>query len=152
MKELHGSATGVVAAPVEECAEFLRAVDRYPTWHPDVVRSVEVLERDGDGKPTRARGLLHVGVGPLVKDFNLILAVTLEGPRTVKLTRVPHGPGDDERFEVVWRLEEGGGTRISLQLDANLSVPRLVPLGGIGDTMAAGFVSAATSALSSPRA
>jgi hypothetical protein len=152
MKELLGSATGVVDVPVAECVEFLRAVDRYPTWHPNVVRSVEVLERDGDGHPTKAQAKLHVSVGPLNKDFNLTLAVTLEGPRTVKLTRVPHGPGDDERFEVTWRLEEGGETRISLQLEANLSVPRIVPIGGIGDAMAAGFVTAATRALSASRA
>jgi hypothetical protein len=149
MKELRGTASGVTAAPIEECVKFFMAVDRYPTWHPDVVKSVDVLDRDGDGHPTRARAVLYVAVGPLVKDFNLILAVTLEGSRTVKLAREPHGPGDDERFEVTWQLEEGAGTRIRLQLEANLSVPRLVPIGGIGDSMAAGFVSAATRALGS---
>jgi hypothetical protein len=157
MKELHGSATGVTAAPLDECVRFFLAVDRYPTWHPDVVRSVDVLERDGDGQPTQARATLHVAVGPLVKDFNLILAVTFEGGRTVTLARMPHGPGDQERFGVAWHLDEGGGTArertsIRLQLDANLSVPRLVPVGGIGDSMASGFVSAATRALSSPGA
>ncbi|HEY5318848.1 MAG TPA: SRPBCC family protein [Solirubrobacteraceae bacterium] len=148
MKELSGSATGVAPASVEECVRFLRAVDRYPTWHPDVVREVEVLDRDGDGYPVKARGKLHVAVGPLVKDFDLILAITVEDARTVKLSRVPHGPGDDERFEVTWRLQDAGaGTRIQLEIAAALSVPRFVPVGGIGDGLAQGFVSSATRAL-----
>jgi hypothetical protein len=152
MKDLRGSATGVVAASVQECVRFFRAVDGYPAWHPDVVRKADVLERDGDGNPTKARGLLHVAVGPLVKDFNPILAITVDGTRTVKLKRVPNDPGDSERFEVTWHLQEGEATRIRLQLEASLSVPRFVPVGGIGDSMAQGFVSAATRALGSPHA
>lgn len=147
MKELRGSAAGVAAAPVEECVRFLRAVDRYPTWYHEVVRQVDVLERDGDGNPARARALLHVAVGPLVKDFDLVLAVTLADPRTVTLSRLPNDSGDQERFEVTWRLEPGAATRMRLDIDAILSVPRLVPVGGVGDRMAEGFVTAARKAL-----
>ncbi|HWF36825.1 MAG TPA: SRPBCC family protein [Solirubrobacteraceae bacterium] len=153
MKDLRGSATGVTTAPVAECVRFFRAVDRYPDWHPEVVRRVEVLERDAEGEPTRARGVLHAAVGPIVKDFDLVLAITLPDPHTVSLTRVPNHPGDDELFEVVWHLEEGANTtahartRIRLDLQASLSVPRLVPVGGIGDRLAEGFMSAATRAL-----
>ena len=148
MKELRGSASGVTAAPVDECVRFFRAVDRYPAWHPEVVRKVDVLERDGDGEPTKAEAALHVAVGPLVKDFHLVLAVTLPDPLTVRLKRVPNHPGDEERFEVTWRLEEGTQTRIRLQVEASLSVPRFLPVGGIGDGLAEGFVSSATKALS----
>ena len=51
---------------------------------------------------------------------------------------------------MAWTLAAapGGGTEISLALDATLSVPRLVPLGGIGDSLADGFVSAAARELS----
>jgi len=145
MKELRGSATAAVTASPDECVAFFLAVDRYPGWHPDVVRKVEVLERDADGTPTRAHGMLHVAVGPLVKDFDLILAVTREGLQSVKLARIPHGPGDHERFEVTWHV----GTQIRLELFADLSVPRFVPLGGVGDSMAQGFVSSAARALRS---
>ncbi|MDQ6778166.1 MAG: hypothetical protein M3071_18570 [Actinomycetota bacterium] len=152
MKDLRGSATGVTTAPVDECARFFLAVDRYPTWHPEVVRTVEVLDRDAECEPTRARAVLHVAVGPLVKDFDLVLASALADPRTVKLTRVPNHPGDDERFDVTWRLEEGPRTArmrtsIRLEVEASLSVPRFLPVGGIGDGLAQGFVSAATRAL-----
>ena len=148
MKELRGSATGVATASVEDCLRFFRAVDRYPTWHPEVVRKVEVVDRDGDGQPTRARAVLHVAVGPLVKDFDLLLEITVPDPRTVKLSRVPHHAGDEELFQVTWRVEEGGSqTRIRLAVEASLSVPRLVPVGGIGDGLAQGFVASATKAL-----
>jgi ribosome-associated toxin RatA of RatAB toxin-antitoxin module len=152
MKELHGSASASVAAPIEACFALVEAVDRYPSWYPDVVRDAEIVGRDDEGHPTKTRATLHASVGPIVKDFRLLLAVTAERFSTVKLARIPHDSSDPERFEVIWRLQQGGETRIHLTLDANLSVPRLVPVGGIGDSMAAGFVAAAAAALSQARA
>jgi hypothetical protein len=147
MKELHGTASASVAAPIEECFALVEAIDRYPSWYPDVVREAEIVERNTDGHPTRARATLHASVGPFVKDFELLLLVTEEQLRTVKLNRIPHDRGDPERFEVIWHLQPGRETRIDLILNANLSVPRLLPVGGIGDSMAAGFVAAAATAL-----
>ena len=87
MKKIHGAATEVVAAPLDECLALLEAVDGYPTWYSEVVRNVDVLDRDPSGQPTRARTKLHVSRGPLVKDFDLILAIVIEPPATVKPTR-----------------------------------------------------------------
>jgi hypothetical protein len=144
VKELHGTAGASVAAPVEECFALLEALDRYPSWYPEVVREAEVLDRDDVGHPTKARTTLHVAHGPLIKDFHLVLAIRIERPTMVKLTRIAHDPSDPEQFEVTWRIEHTvDATRISLALDANLSVPRLVPLGSVGDAMAQGFVGAA---------
>lgn len=144
MKDLEGSARGITTTSVEDCVRFLRDVERYPDWHPEVVRRVEVRERDAEGNATRARGLLHVSVGPVVKDFDLVLAVTLPGPRTVQLRRIPHDDDDPERFEVTWRVEQN---LLRLDVRATLSVSRFLPVTGIGDRLAAGFVSAATRAL-----
>jgi ribosome-associated toxin RatA of RatAB toxin-antitoxin module len=146
MKELQGSASAVVAASPEQCLELLRAVDRYPTWYPEVVRAAEVLERDSEGRPTRTRTTLHLSRGPLEKDFQLLMEIVTD-PSGVRLTRVAQGPGDEEQFEATWRVELKNGTRIHLRLDANLSVPRLLPLGGVGDALADGFVTAAARAL-----
>jgi ribosome-associated toxin RatA of RatAB toxin-antitoxin module len=143
MKELHGTSSASVAAGVERCFELLAAVDRYPNWYPEVVRSVEVVERDPDGRPTKARASLHVAQGPLVRDFALLLSVQTEPFRVVRLTRIPHEPSDPERFQVAWSLGEGPETRIGLELSANLSVPRFVPVGAIGDGLARGFVASA---------
>ncbi len=148
VKEITGTASGVVAAPMERCFELLVAIDRYPEWHPEVVREVEIVERDGDGLPTRARAKLHVARGPLVRDFDLLMAIDAQRPRSVSLAKLASG-SSEQRFDVDWRLRDGAGTRIELALRASLNVSRLIPLGGIGDWMAAGFIAAARRELSS---
>jgi ribosome-associated toxin RatA of RatAB toxin-antitoxin module len=148
MKELSGAATEVVSAPIEQCFALLQAVDHYPDWHPEVVREVEVLRRDAQGSPTKARTTLHVARGPLVRDFRLLMDVAARPPAAVTLVRVRNDPSDQEQFEVRWQLqEERSRTEVRLGVHANLSVPRLVPVGGIGDAMAQGFVDAAVRAL-----
>jgi hypothetical protein len=147
VKQLHGNAALEVAAPAAACLALFEAVERYPDWYPDVVRRVVVVEQDAGGRPSQARAALHVAYGPLVRDFDLLLAVRAQPP-TVTLDRVPHHPGDREQFRVTWRATDGPRTRIELELDANLSVPRLVPVGGVGDGLARGFVDAAARELS----
>lgn len=134
-----------------QCLSLLEAVDRYPSWHPTVVREAEVLERDGQGHPTKVRAKLHVERGPLTKDFDLTMAASVDPAGVVKMTRISHGPSDRERFDVTWRVGhgEGAGSQIRLDLAANLSVPGFLPLGGVGDSLAGGFVDAAVRALAS---
>ena len=71
MKELHGTAAEFVAAPLDQCFALLADIDGYPSWYPDAVRGVEVLDHDGDGRPSRVRAKLHLSQGPLVKDFQI---------------------------------------------------------------------------------
>jgi hypothetical protein len=103
------------------------------------------VERGDDGLPVKARASLHVAHGPLTRDFRLLLDVHCEPLRLVRLSRVPHDRADPEQFQVTWRLREG--TEIELELAANLSVPRFLPVGGIGEALASGFVAAAARAL-----
>jgi hypothetical protein len=147
MKELRGSAATAVAAPIDRCIALFEAVDAYPTWYPDVVQEVEVLERGESGRPTRVRTVLHVARGPLVKDFHLVLAVASDGAHEVQLTRVRDASSGPEQFDATWRAEDEAGTRIQLDLIASLDVPRFLPVGGIGDAMAEGFVAAAANQL-----
>lgn len=147
MKDLQGTASALVSAPPATCLALLEAVDRYPIWHPEVVKQVEVLERDGQGRPMRISTTLHLERGPLAKDFVLLMGVVLDGLRTVRLIRLQDDP-DEERFQVTWVVEGEGPTQLQLQLDATLSVPRVMPLGGVGDAVAEGFVAAAVAALS----
>ena len=142
MKELHGTASAAVTAPAQESYELLRAVEGYPRWYPEVVLEARVIE------PEKARAKLHVAYGPLVRDFDLTLAITASEPTSVQLTRVPHDSRDPEQFEVTWTIADG---TITVSLDANLSVPRLLPVGAIGQSMASGFVEAAARALSRSR-
>ena len=148
MKDLHGTASAVVPAPLDRCRALFEAVDRYPDWYPDAVREVDVLERDHTGRPTKARAKLHLVWGPVVKDFDLVLAVVSEPPGPIRLTRI--ADAGSSQFAVTWGLRDDGGTRIDLNLTASMSVPRFLPVGGIGDAIADGFIGAATRALKSP--
>src|SRR2546421_10634239 len=103
MKELHGTASVKVPASIEECFALLDAIDGYPDWYPEVVQEAEVLERDGDGRPIRARTTLHVSIGPLARDFHLLLEVTTSPLKVVRFARIPHHAGDIDRFEVLWK-------------------------------------------------
>jgi hypothetical protein len=112
---------------------------------PQAVRSVDVVERDPEGHARRARARLHLSWGPVAKDFDLVLAIVAE-LGTVRLTRVSVG-SSTSRFNVVWHVQRDQRTRLALELEATLDVPRLMPVGGIGDAVARGFVSAAATAL-----
>jgi hypothetical protein len=154
MKDLTGSASSTIDAPHEACFELASAVDRYPSWNPEVIRSADVRERDAAGRPARVHVTVHVAVGPLVRDFDLLLDVSRQEGREVRLTRVKHESSDPERFEVIWRVGSAHPTRLELELGATLDVPRLVPVGGVGDRIAQEFVEAAKRELdgSSPNA
>jgi hypothetical protein len=134
MREFHGEAAEVVAAPLEDCLALLAAIDGYPDWCPDIVRDVDVLDRGADGQPSRVRMTMHIARGALVREFDLFLATVVEPPGTVKLTRVTDHPTEQE-FNATWVLRPAGSTRVALQLDAKLRVPWYVPAGGIGDAV-----------------
>jgi hypothetical protein len=149
VKELTGSGSVTTSASPADCMTLLEDIDRYPTWAPDIVKEAEVLERDAAGHPVKARTKLHVERGPLTRDFDLVLDVSIDPAGTIALRRIPHQPTDEERFDVTWRVDGAQGTRIALDLAANLDVPRFIPLGDVGDAMAQQLVSAATRALQS---
>jgi hypothetical protein len=125
-----------VTAPLEQCFALLAAIDHYPEWCPDVVRYVEVLERDARGQPERVSMMIH-------------LALAIDPPRSVTLTRVTDHPTNQE-FTAVWLVHPDKRTRIGLQLEAKLRVPALVPAAGIPDEIANAFVAAAARTLASP--
>lgn len=150
MKELSGSAASDVTASIEQCLVVLADVERYPEWYPDVVRRVDVVERDASGQATKAKTSLHVVYGPVTHDFNLTLDVGVRPPDVVRLVRIPHKPTDEERFEVNWQVRDGATRTIELRLAAALPVPRFLPVGGIGDGLAQGFVAAVVRRLERP--
>ena len=149
MRKFHGEAAEVVAVPMEDCLALLAAVDRYPDWCPDVVRGVEGLDRDATGQPTRVRMRMHIVRGPVDREFDLVLAIVVEPPGSVRLRRVTDHPTEQE-FDAAWLLSHAGSTRISLQLDAKLRVPSYIPAGGVADAIAKAFVTAACQALATP--
>jgi hypothetical protein len=149
MKHLHGAAQSTVDVPIEDCLAFLAALDDYPSWYPDVVTDVQVVEQDDDGLPLKAETKLHLSYGPVSRDLDLLLAVRVQRPDLVQLTHVPRGSSSDTAFDATWRLEDRGETHLDLELDATMPVPRLVPLTGVGDLFASGFMQAAVGRLAS---
>lgn len=143
MKDLRGTATAAVRATPEQCIAVVAAVERYPTWYPDVIREVEVLERDADGVARRARTRIHVAFGPLANDYRFEITVAVE-PSAVVLVRVPDAPSDPERLEIHWRVGPG---QLGVELVARLELPRFLPVGGAVDSLAQGFVEAASRVL-----
>jgi hypothetical protein len=141
-REFHGQAADVTRASLEESFVLVSAVDRYPDWCPDIVREVEVLDRGADGHPSRVRTRMRVARGAIVREFDLYLAVAVEPPRTVGLTRMTDHPTNQE-FNATWMLSSAVSTTIALELDAKLRVPQFIPAGGIAVAIAEGFVSAA---------
>jgi len=126
--------------------ELLAAIDAYPDWYPDGVREVEVLERDAHGQPVSVRTVLHVAVAGFDRDFNLTMSVQVDPKGRVALKKVKADESDPP-FDVTWRVSEHDGTVIELELNTALPLPRLMPLGGVGDSVARSFVSAASDAL-----
>ncbi len=151
MKHLHGTAQASVGVSIEECHAVLAALEDYPSWYPAVVTGVEVIESGEDGLPLRAETKLHLSYGPVSRDLEMLLAVRVRRPELVELAHVSRGRSSGASFDATWRLAEGEGTRLDLELDATMPVPRLVPVGGIGDAYAAGFMKAAVSRLESGR-
>jgi ribosome-associated toxin RatA of RatAB toxin-antitoxin module len=149
MKTLEAHARATVSATVEDCLQLLGDVEGYPRWYPQGVRSVRVLECGERGEARRLIAELHLGHGPMPRDFTLTLAVERPSPDTIRLVREAHGADDAERFTVTWRVRPSA---IELSLRGALSVPRLLPLGTVADLLARSFVDAAARALTRPPA
>ncbi len=149
VKHLHGEAQGAVDAPIEECLGLLADLEAYPSWYPEVVNEVEVVEYGDDGLPLKAATKLHLSYGPASRDLELLLAVRVHRPGLVQLTHVRSGSSSGASFDATWRLEDHGGTHLKLELDAVMPVPRLVPLRRVGNTYATGFMQAAARRLES---
>jgi hypothetical protein len=114
-----------------------------------VVRKVEVLELEQNGTPGLARAEVHVAQSPFGQDFELLMAVRTEPPVAITLTRVPDGPRDPDRLELVWRVQNGSATVLELEFDAAASfVPGFLPVGDAGDAIAQAAVEAALAAFS----
>ena len=147
MKELQGRATGKLDLPPAACFKLLSAVERYPDWI-GFVREVELLERERKGKPGRARAALHIPQSPFGTDFELVVAVRTKRPALITLTRMPNGPDDLDRLNLVWRMQGDGSTQLELEFDVAASfVPGFFPVGGAGEALAQAGIEAARDAL-----
>jgi hypothetical protein len=148
MKDITGCASGTVRASGRRCFELLVAVDGYPSWIGEYVREVHVLDRDARGHPTRARAVVHVAQSPFGKDFEVELVVLPELPRAVRLARIAADEHDEDQLELVWHIERGTATTVTLEFAARVSLlPTWLPVGSAGDAIAVAALDAAIGAL-----
>jgi ribosome-associated toxin RatA of RatAB toxin-antitoxin module len=150
MKELRGQATGTVSADPARCFEVLLAVERYPAAYPEVIRHVEVVKRARDGSPQIAQATVRVAVGPVQRDFELLVKMSSQRDRVIRLTRIPNDSSDRERVSLTWQITPGPPTRLTVRLRARLEVPRLIPTNGAGGSVARGLLDAAVRTAEDP--
>lgn len=120
-----------VNAPLDQVLAFLRDIDNQKNWFPGNLAS-EVLERDDDGRPTRAHLVNDVKVAK--DDFQLDythndsgFAWTLVAPTKVQ-----------KRQDGSWSLADKGGTTeatMTLTVDTSLPLPGFVQKKTIKDTL-----------------
>jgi uncharacterized membrane protein len=109
-----------IPASPEFIFEVLSDLENYPEWI-TAMRQVEILERDGDNRPRRARFL----VDAMIKEIGYDLDYVHEPPLRMSWTAVP---GADIR-QMVGSYEltelEGGGTDVvySLMVEPEFKVP-----------------------------
>jgi len=100
--------------------EVLSDLESYPEWI-TAMRQVEILERDGDGRPRRAHFLVEAMIKEIAYDLNYVH----EPPLRMSWTAVP---GEDIR-QMVGSYEltelEGGGTDVvyALMVEPEFKVP-----------------------------
>jgi ribosome-associated toxin RatA of RatAB toxin-antitoxin module len=143
MKELSASASGRTHASVDEVYGLLSNFESYPDWFPEGVKSIQVLERDPDGRPSRLQTKLHASSGPVQRDFDMQMTTVLRRLELVELRRVPNQNRDPEEMTVSWRLTKGPQTLVAVDLHARLDLPGFLPVGGLAQGMADRFLQAA---------
>jgi polyketide cyclase/dehydrase/lipid transport protein len=126
IKKLSGRAARSIAAEPARCLGALRDVDHWPEWL-SMIHSVQVEE-----------GPALVTARMLALPLVFVAEVTTDGSSEVLIRRLPQEGTDPERLEIrVQVAPESGGCRASVEISAELDVPRLLPLpGAVGDQLA----------------
>jgi hypothetical protein len=120
-----------VNAPVDQVLAFLLDIDNQSAWFPGNIAS-EVLERDDQGRPTKARLVNDVKVAK--DEFILDYSHHEDGfswslPEPTKVQKVQEGS---------WRLADKGGSTeatMSLSVDTTLPLPGIVQRKTLKDTL-----------------
>jgi ribosome-associated toxin RatA of RatAB toxin-antitoxin module len=82
MAQFGGEGSVEVEASIDRCFEVAADVAAYPDWHP-VIESVEVLDIDADGRPSRARMVVDASVSKVTVEA----AFTYSPPGRVECQR-----------------------------------------------------------------
>ena len=100
MADLQGTRTIEIAAPRERCFAIAADLDHVPEWH-GAMTTVDVLERDGDGRAT----LVESEMDASVTKVKMHLRFSYDEPNGLRWTRED---GDLKSLEGAWRFEQRG--------------------------------------------
>ena len=110
---LRGENTIEVDAAPEDCYALVVQLDRYPEWQSQV-RSAEVIERDGEGRPL----VVETVSDARVRELKYRLRYKHEPPRRMSWT---YEKGDVKDVNGEYRFEplDGGRTRVTFRLEVD---------------------------------
>ena len=104
MSLIEGSSEGDVDAPLDRCWEVVAEIDRSPEWQQGM-ESVEVLQRDAEGRPS----LCEIVVDAKFTKLRFQATVSYDPPHRLSFAKA--GSGSVERLEGGWELAEVGSDR-----------------------------------------
>jgi ribosome-associated toxin RatA of RatAB toxin-antitoxin module len=112
MGTIKAEASVDVAAPADRCYAIAADIERAPDWQ-RALQSVEVLERDAEGRPT----LVETVADASVKSITTRLRFAYDPPNAI---HVRQEKGDLKSLEGGWTFTPAGdGTRVVYALDAD---------------------------------
>jgi ribosome-associated toxin RatA of RatAB toxin-antitoxin module len=108
-----------VDAPRERCFELMTDYERMPSWQ-GAVRSIEVLERDDQGRGS----VVAYEVDAKLKTVRYRLRQVYDEPHRLSSEYLD---GDFRDFSGEWRFEPAGDGRTRVELDLKIDPGRFVP-------------------------
>ena len=100
---IEGERTVEIDAPVERCFDIAADIENAPDWQGSL-QDVDVLERDGEGRPE----LVETKSDAKVKSVRALLRFSYTPPTDVRWVQEK---GDTKSLEGWWRLEDLGEGR-----------------------------------------
>jgi uncharacterized membrane protein len=113
MASIKGERSVEIDAPIERCYEIAANIEGAPEWQGSL-KDVEVLERDGERRPT----LVETESDAKVKNVRAVLRFSYEPPVAVRWTQEK---GDTKSLHGSWTFADlgGGRTRATYALEAD---------------------------------
>ena len=102
MGNMSGEASAEIAAPIERCYEIAADVDHISEWQGGVT-DVDVLERDGEGRPL----LVEIHNDTKVRTVKTRVRFSYDPPHSLTWTQEK---GDLKSLVGSWTFKENGGT------------------------------------------
>jgi uncharacterized membrane protein len=113
MGNIIGERTVEIDAPVQRCFDIAADIENAPAWQGSL-KSVDVLERDAEGRPT----LVNTTNDAKVKSVSTRLRFSYNSPTEIRWVQEK---GDVKSLDGHWRLDDLGGdrTRATYALDVD---------------------------------